>query len=55
VCLFGLWLPYSPLATAIGLTPLPGAYGLAVAAILFGYVVTTQWVKSWVVHRFGVS
>ena len=55
VCLFGLWLPYSPFATAIGLTPLPAGYGLALLAILGGYLLLTQLVKGWIVRRFGLS
>ena len=55
VCLLGIWLPTSPFAAALGLTPLPAAYGLALAAILSGYLVLTQLVKSWLIHRFGLS
>lgn len=37
LCLVGAWLPYSPLATALGMQPLPAAYWLLLAAILLGY------------------
>ena len=55
VCLLGIWLPTSPFAAALGFTPLPAAYGLALAAILGGYLVLTQLVKSWLIRRFGLS
>jgi Mg2+-importing ATPase len=55
VCALGLWLPYSPFAAAIGLTPLPTGYGLALLGIVGGYLLLTQLVKAWIVRRFGLS
>jgi Mg2+-importing ATPase len=55
VCALGLWLPYSPFAGAIGLTPLPHGYGLALLGILSGYLLVTQLVKAWIIRRFGLS
>jgi Mg2+-importing ATPase len=49
----GAWLPYSPLAGALGLTPLPPLYWLLLAGMLLCYVLLTQVVKSWFYHRFG--
>ena len=40
---------------ALGLAPLPAKYGLALAAILVGYIVLTQLMKSWLLRRFGLS
>jgi len=54
ICLLGLWLPSSPFAASLGLTPLPHAYGLALLAILTSYMVLTQLVKSWMIRRFGL-
>jgi len=55
ICLLGLWLPTSPFAASLGLTPLPHAYGLALLAILGSYLLLTQLVKSWLIRRFGLS
>ena len=49
----GAWLPYSPLAGALGLTPLPPLYWLLLAGMLLCYVLLTQVVKSWFYRRFG--
>ncbi|QBY55778.1 cation-transporting P-type ATPase [Cupriavidus oxalaticus] len=37
VCIVGAWLPYSPLATALGMQPLPWAYWPLLGVILLGY------------------
>ena len=55
ICLLGLWLPTSPFAASLGLTPLPHAYGLALVLILGSYMLLTQVVKSWLIRRFGLS
>ena len=47
------WLPYSPLANALGLTPLPPLYWLLLLGMLVCYVMLTQVVKTWFVKRFG--
>jgi Mg2+-importing ATPase len=51
----GLWLPFSPLAGALGLVALPPAYFAALAAILAAYVVLTQAVKTWAIRRFALD
>jgi len=51
VMLTGIWLPYSPLASALGLRPLPGLFWPLLFGILTGYVLVTQLVKSWLVRR----
>jgi Mg2+-importing ATPase len=48
----GIWLPFSPIAGASGLVPLPGAYFLWLGAILLSYFLLTQGVKSWYIRRF---
>ena len=55
VCLLGLWLPTSPFADALGLTPLPHAFGLALLGILGGYMLLTQLMKTWLIRRFGLN
>jgi Mg2+-importing ATPase len=55
ICLLGLWLPSSPFAAMIGLTPLPASYYLALGAILLGYIVLTQLIKTVLIRRFGLS
>jgi P-type Mg2+ transporter len=45
------WLPYSPLAPALGFTALPPLYWPILLATLFCYVVLTQTVKTWLVRK----
>src|SRR5512140_2176974 len=49
----GAWLTVSPLARALGFVPLPPTYWLYLAAMLLGYALLTQVVKSWFLRRFG--
>jgi Mg2+-importing ATPase len=49
----GAWLPYSPLAGALGFVPLPPLYWLLLLGMLICYVLLTQVVKTWFVRRFG--
>ena len=46
ISLGGLALPYSPLASALGLTPLPMAALPLMTAVLLGYTITTVAVRS---------
>ena len=55
ICLLGIWLPTSSLAPALGLTPLPPAYGVALLLILGAYLLLTQMAKGWIIRRFGLS
>ena len=55
ICLLGIWLPTSSLAPALGLTPLPHAYAVALLLILAGYLLVTQLAKGWIIRRFGLS
>ena len=48
---FGMWLPYSPLASALGLARLPPLYWPILAVTLFSYVVLTQLVKVWLLRK----
>lgn len=49
----GAWLPYSPLAGALGLVALPPLYWLLLLVMLVCYVLLTQVIKTWFVRRFG--
>ena len=55
ICLLGIWLPTSSFASALGLTPLPHAYAVALLLIVGGYLLTTQLTKGWLIRRFGLS
>ena len=45
------WLPYSPLAPALGFTALPPLYWPILLATLVSYVVLTQTVKMWLIRK----
>ena len=47
----GAWLPYSPLASALGFTRLPWMYWPILLLTLFGYMVVTQLTKMWLLQR----
>ena len=51
IMLLGCWLPTSPLADFLHLTPLPGLYWPLLLLTLFSYVVLTQGVKMWLVRK----
>jgi Mg2+-importing ATPase len=53
ILLIGAYLPYSPLANALGLVALPPLYWLLLLATLLCYVVLTQIVKTWFIRKFG--
>ena len=48
---FGMWLPYSPLASSLGLVHLPRLYWPILLLTLFSYVVLTQAIKVWLLRR----
>jgi Mg2+-importing ATPase len=51
VMLFGMWLPFSPIAQSLSLEPLPGTYWPLVAGTILCYMVLTQLVKGWLLRR----
>jgi Mg2+-importing ATPase len=51
----GAWLPYSPLASYIGLIPLPGIFFAWLALFAILYSILTHMVKSWFYRRFGMD
>ena len=48
---FGAWLPFSPLASSLGLVGLPALYWPILLLTLLCYVALTQAVKSWLFRR----
>ena len=54
ICAVAVYLPFSPLAGALGFVPLPPLYWPVVAAFLLSYAVLTHLVKSWFIARWGV-
>ena len=48
----GLYLPYSPMGSAISLVHLPGAFFPWLITTLLAYGVLTQLVKTWYMRRF---
>lgn len=55
VMAIGVWLPFSPLARFLGLTPLPAVYFVWLAGFLAAYCVITHNVKMWFTRRFGMD
>jgi Mg2+-importing ATPase len=53
VCIMalGMWLPYSPLASSLGLTHLPRLYWPILLLTLLSYVILTQAIKVWLLRR----
>ncbi len=48
---FGIWLPYSPLASPLGFTHLPTLYWPILVVTMLAYVVLTQGIKVWLLRR----
>ncbi len=48
---FGMWLPYSPLASSLGLTHLPRMYWPILMLTLLCYVGLTQTIKAWLLRK----
>ncbi len=53
VCAVGACLPYSPLAAALGLAPLPWVYWPVLTGILLAYLASAHIVKRWFARRHG--
>ena len=53
VCVLGIYLPFSPLGTMIGLQPLPWEYFPWLAGILLSYCLLAQSMKLFYIRRFG--
>jgi Mg2+-importing ATPase len=55
VCLGGIWLPYSPFASALGFVPLPLGYWPILSVMIVMYLVLTHLMKRWFHRRFGLD
>jgi Mg2+-importing ATPase len=51
---FGTWLPYSPLASALGFTHLPRMYWPILMLTLLSYMCLTQIIKVWLLRRHWI-
>jgi Mg2+-importing ATPase len=51
VMAFGMWLPYSPIASALGFTHLPQLYWPILMLTLLSYVALTQVIKVWLLRK----
>jgi Mg2+-importing ATPase len=51
VMAFGMWLPYSPIASALGFTHLPRLYWPILMLTLLSYVGLTQIIKVWLLRK----
>ena len=51
---FGAWLPFSPLASALGFVPLPPLFWLLLLVTLLCYVGLTQLIKMWLIRKAWV-
>jgi P-type Mg2+ transporter len=51
----GAWLPFSPIAGMLGFVTLPPLYWLFLAAMLLCYMILTQLVKTWYIHKYAIN
>jgi Mg2+-importing ATPase len=51
IMVLGMWLPYSPLASALGFTHLPWMYWPILMLTLLGYMGLTQVIKVWLLRK----
>ena len=51
---FGMWLPYSPLASALGFTHLPRMYWPILLLALLSYLGLTQLIKVWLLRKHWI-
>ena len=49
----GFYLPYSPLAPALGFVPLPAMYWVYLTIMMLCYILITHGVKTWFYKKFG--
>jgi Mg2+-importing ATPase len=54
VMAFGMWLPYSPMAGALGFAGLPGMYWPYLMATLVAYMGVTQGTKYWLLRKHWI-
>jgi P-type Mg2+ transporter len=49
----GIYLPYSPIAGALGFVPLPPIYWLYLVGMMITYMLITQGIKTWFYKKYG--
>jgi len=54
IMVFGMWLPYSPMASSLGFTHLPRMYWPILMLTLLGYVGLTQIIKVWLLRKHWI-
>ena len=54
ICSVAIALPFSPLSSYLGFTPLPLLYWPIIASFLLGYATLTTIVKTWFIRRWGL-
>jgi Mg2+-importing ATPase len=53
VVAIAMLIPFLPYSGTLGFVPLPGSFFVWLLAVTAGYVMLTQAVKRWYIHRFG--
>ena len=53
VVMFGIALPFTPIAPGLGFTQLPWLYWPILLGIMALYMILTQLVKGWFIRKFG--
>lgn len=53
ICSLAAWLPYSPVAGALGFKPLPLLFWGYLALFIVTYLILTQLVKTWFIRKYG--
>jgi len=54
IIIIGIWLPYSPVARALGFVHLPPLYWPLLFLTLLSYVILTQAVKTWLLQKLWI-
>lgn len=54
IMLLGMYIPFSPLASFLGMVPLPAIFFPFLIAILVAYATLTQTIKNWFVRKYNV-
>ncbi|MCX6054372.1 MAG: magnesium-translocating P-type ATPase [Chloroflexi bacterium] len=53
VIMVTLWLPYSPLASLMGFTPLPITYLIVIFGMVIMYFISAEFLKRWFYRKYG--
>lgn len=55
ICFLGAFLPYTPIASFLEMTPLPTNYWVGIFVLLPSYLLLTQLIKSWLIKKYGIN